>query len=139
VLFEGARRTGKTLAAHVLAQALSRELFRIDLAAVVSRYIGETEKNLSALFDEAEASGAVLLIDDADALFGRGGEVKDAHDRYANLDVARLNEQLSERIAAFKGLVIVVSDQTEGSDEDGLFDRWRRRARLVRFPRTQRG
>lgn len=135
VLFEGARRTGKTLAAHVLAQALAREVLRIDLAAVVSRYVGETEKNLDALFDEAERAGAVLLIDDADALFGRGGDVKDAHDRYANLDV----ERLIDRIAAYKGLVIVVSDQTEGSTEDGLLDRWRRRARLVRFPRTQRG
>jgi hypothetical protein len=130
--FQGAPRTGKTLAAHVLATALGRDVVRIDLAAVASQYIGETEKNLEALFEEAERAGAVLLIDDADALFGQRSAVKDAHDRFANLDVARL----MERIAAYKGLVIVATNRADGSVDEGVLERWRRRARVVRFPRT---
>jgi hypothetical protein len=121
--FQGAPRTGKTLAAHVLAAALGRDVLRIDLAAVVSQYIGETEKNLAALFEEAERAGAVLLIDDADALFGRRSEVKDAHDRYANLDVARL----LERIAAYRGLVIVATNRADESEGERVLERWRRR------------
>ncbi len=134
--FQGAPRTGKTLAAHLLAAALGRDVLRIDLAAVVSKYIGETEKHLAALFDEAERAGAVLLIDEADALFGRRSgqrtEVKDAHDRNANLDVAGL----MERIAAYRGLVIVATNGADESEGAGVLERWRRRARVVRFPRA---
>jgi hypothetical protein len=134
--FQGAPRTGKTLAAHLLAAALGRDVLRIDLAAVASQYIGETEKHLAALFEEAERAGAVLLIDDADALFGRRSgqrtEVKDAHDRYANLDVAGL----LERIGAYRGLVIVATNRADESEGAGVLERWRRRARVVRFPRA---
>ncbi|MFQ3595891.1 MAG: ATP-binding protein [Sphingomonadaceae bacterium] len=90
VLFAGPSGTGKTMAAEAIAQALGADLFVVDLARVVSKYIGETEKNLGAVFDAAGLGGAVLLFDEADALFGRRSEVKDAHDRYANQEVAYL-------------------------------------------------
>jgi len=125
--FQGARRTGKTLAAHLVAAALSLDIYRIDLAAVVSKYIGETEKHLSKLFDDAEKAGAILLIDEADALFGKRGGVNDAHDRYANIDVA----WLIQRIEAFPGLVILASNAADAGDEPC----WRQRPRLLRFPR----
>lgn len=125
--FQGARRTGKTLAAHLVAAALARDIYRIDLAAVVSKYLGETEKHLSRVFDEAEQSGAVLLIDEADELFGRRGNVKDAHDRYANIDVA----WLIQRIENYRGLVIVASSAADDTDEAC----WRQRPRRLRFPR----
>jgi hypothetical protein len=89
-LFAGESGTGKTLAAEAIANAVRLDLYRIDLASIVSKYIGETEKNLSRLFDAAERSGAVLLFDEADALFGKRSEVKDSHDRYANIEVAYL-------------------------------------------------
>jgi len=111
--FQGARRTGKTAAAHLLAAALSRDIYRVDLAEVVSKYIGETEKHLSALFDEAEKAGVVLLIDEADALFGKRSEVKDAHDRYANIEIA----WLIRRIEDFPGLVILASNAADAIDE----------------------
>src|SRR5206468_7440460 len=85
VLFAGPSGTGKTLAAEVLAGELRLDLYRVDLSQVVSKYIGETEKNLRQIFDAAEAGGAVLLFDEADALFGKRSEVKDSHDRYANI------------------------------------------------------
>ena len=90
VLFSGSSGTGKTLAAAVLAAELGQDLFRIDLAAVVSKYIGETEKNLSRVFDAAERADCILLFDEADALFGKRSDVRDAHDRYANQEVAYL-------------------------------------------------
>ena len=86
-LFAGESGTGKTMAAEVLANDLRLNLYRIDLSSVVSKYIGETEKNLRRLFDAAEDSGAILFFDEADALFGKRSEVKDSHDRYANIEV----------------------------------------------------
>jgi hypothetical protein len=132
-LFHGAAGTGKTLAAHVLAQALGRDILRIDLAQVVSKYIGETEKNLAALLDRAEQTGAVLFLDEADALFGKRTDVKDAHDRYANADIA----YLLQRIEAYKGLVIVATNEQDQDGEGDSTDEWLRRLRRkVRFPRT---
>ena len=93
-LFAGPSGTGKTLAAEVLAGELRLDLYRIDLASVVSKYIGETEKNLRRLFDAAEGGGAILLFDEADALFGKRSEVKDSHDRYANIEVSYLLQRM---------------------------------------------
>ena len=91
------------MAAEVLARDLHRELYRIDLARVVSKYIGETEKNLSRLFAEAAASGAILFFDEADALFGKRSEVKDSHDRYANVEISYFLQRTEEH----RGLVII--------------------------------
>ena len=133
--FHGARGTGKTLAAHVLAQALAVDLFRVDLAQLVSKYIGETEKNLDALFERAQRAGGILFFDEADALFGRRTDVKDAHDRYANLDLAAL----LQRIAAYPGLVIVATNLPQDLDAAFVDDEWRqRRVRAVPFPRPRR-
>ena len=99
-LFAGESGTGKTLAAEVLAAALQLDLYRIDLSAVVSKYIGETEKNLRRVFDAAEDGGVLLLFDEADALFGKRSEVKDSHDRYANIEV----DYLLQRMETFRGL-----------------------------------
>jgi len=106
VLFTGESGTGKTMAAEVLANELQLELYRIDLASMVSKYIGETEKNLRRLFDAAEASGAVLLFDEADALFGKRCEVKDSNDRYANIEVS----YLLQRMEAYRGLAILTTN-----------------------------
>ncbi len=89
-LFAGESGTGKTMGAEVIANALRLNLYRIDLSSVVSKYIGETEKNLRRLFDAAEDGGAILFFDEADALFGKRSEVKDSHDRYANIDAVKL-------------------------------------------------
>src|SRR6185295_1706999 len=89
-LFAGVSGTGKTMAAEVLATELRLDLYRIDLSQVVSKYIGETEKNLRRVFDAAEMGGVLLLFDEADALFGKRSEVKDSHDRYANIEVSYL-------------------------------------------------
>jgi SpoVK/Ycf46/Vps4 family AAA+-type ATPase len=105
-LFSGESGTGKTLAAEVLAHDLDLDLYRIDLAAIVSKYIGETEKNLKRLFDAADAGGAVLLFDEADALFGRRSSVKDSHDRYANIEVA----YLLQRMEAYRGVAILTTN-----------------------------
>src|SRR5262249_42933134 len=102
-LFVGQSGTGKTLAAEVLARELELDLYRIDLSQVVSKFIGETEKNLRRVFDAAEESGAILLFDEADALFGRRSEVKDSHDRYANIEVS----YLLQRMEAYRGLAIL--------------------------------
>jgi hypothetical protein len=95
-LFAGASGTGKTMAAEAIADRLRLDLHRVDLAAVVSKYIGETEKNLRAVFDAAERSGAVLFFDEADALFGKRTDVKDAHDRYANIEVDYLLQRMED-------------------------------------------
>src|SRR5207253_3799580 len=93
-LFAGASGTGKTMAAEVLAAALRLDLYRIDLSCVVSKYIGETEKNLRRVFDAAEDGGAILFFDEADALFGKRSEVKDSHDRYANIEINYLLQRM---------------------------------------------
>jgi hypothetical protein len=105
-LFAGESGTGKTMAAEVLANELHLDLYRIDLSSVVSKYIGETEKNLCRLFDAAEDSGAILLFDEADALFGKRSEVKDSHDRYANIEVS----YLLQRMEAYTGLAILTTN-----------------------------
>lgn len=105
VLFSGPRSTGKSLAAEALAAALGLDAFRIALSRVVSAHAGETEKNLGRVFDAAEASGALLFFDDADALFGRRTEVRDAHDRHANREVA----YFLQRVADHQGIVALAS------------------------------
>ncbi len=112
VLFAGESGTGKTMAAEVLARELYLDLYRIDLSAVVSKYIGETEKNLRRVFDAAEESGAILLFDEADALFGKRSEVKDSHDRYANIEVS----YLLQRMEAYRGLAILTTNHRTALD-----------------------
>lgn len=112
-LFAGPSGTGKTLAAEVLANALARDLYRIDLSQVVSKYIGETEKNLARIFSAAEAGGAILLFDEADALFGKRSEVQDAHDRYANIEVS----YLLQRMETYGGLSILTTNLRDALDK----------------------
>jgi len=111
-LFAGASGTGKTLAAEVIASELEMDLFQIDLAMVVSKYIGETEKNLRRVFDAAEESGAVLLFDEADALFGKRSEVRDSHDRYANLEIS----YLLQRMESYNGLAVLTTNMKHALD-----------------------
>ncbi len=125
-LFEGASGTGKTLAAEVLAGELRLDLYRIDLSQVVSKYIGETEKNLRRVFDAAEEGGAVLLFDEADALFGKRSEVKDSHDRYANIEIS----YLLQRMEGYRGLAILTTNMKEALDAAFL----RRLRFVVSFP-----
>jgi SpoVK/Ycf46/Vps4 family AAA+-type ATPase len=126
VLFSGPSGTGKMMAAQILARELGIDLFRIDLARVVSKYIGETEKNLRAVFAEAAAGGAILLFDEADALFGKRSEVKDSHDRHANVEVAWLLQRLEQ----YAGLVILATNRKENIDPAFV----RRLAGIVSFP-----
>jgi len=112
VLFDGATGTGKRMAAEMLARKLGLELHRVDLSGVVSKYIGETEKNLRKLFDEAEKGGWILFFDEADALFGKRSAVKDSHDRYANIEVG----YLLQRMESFRGLVFLTSDRHTNID-----------------------
>jgi hypothetical protein len=125
-LFAGASGTGKTMAAEVLARELRLDLFRIDLSAVVSKYIGETEKNLARVFSTAEEGGAILLFDEADALFGKRSEVKDSHDRHANIEVS----YLLQRMESYRGLAILTTNLREALD--GAF--LRRLRFTVEFP-----
>jgi SpoVK/Ycf46/Vps4 family AAA+-type ATPase len=125
-LFAGISGTGKTMAAGVLAQTLNLDLYRIDLSAVVSKYIGETEKNLRRIFDAAESGGIVLLFDEADALFGKRSDVKDSHDRYANMEVS----YLLQRMEAYRGLAILTTNLKDAIDTAFL----RRIRFIVRFP-----
>lgn len=111
-LFAGESGTGKTMAAEVLATELQLALYRIDLSAVVSKYIGETEKNLRRLFDAAEQGGAILFFDEADALFGKRSEVKDSHDRYANIEI----NYLLQRMESFSGLAILATNMKSALD-----------------------
>jgi AAA+ superfamily predicted ATPase len=111
-LFAGASGTGKTLAAEVLGNELELDVYRIDLSSVVSKYIGETEKNLKKVFDAAEGCGAILLFDEADALFGKRSEVKDSHDRYANMEVS----YLLQRIESYQGLAILTTNLKDDLD-----------------------
>ncbi|MGH4024800.1 MAG: ATP-binding protein [Pseudonocardiaceae bacterium] len=125
-LFAGASGTGKTLAAEVLAADLALDLYRVDLSQVVSKYIGETEKNLRQIFDAAESGGAVLLFDEADALFGKRSEVKDSHDRYANIEVS----YLLQRMETYRGLAILTTNLKSALDSAFL----RRLRFIVQFP-----
>jgi hypothetical protein len=111
-LFSGESGTGKTMAAEVLGNELGLDLYRIDLASMVSKYIGETEKNLRRVFDAAEASGAILLFDEADALFGKRTDVKEGHDRYANIEVS----YLLQRMEAYRGLAILTTNNAAALD-----------------------
>ena len=111
-LFAGDSGTGKTMAAEVIANELRLNLYRIDLSAVVSKYIGETEKNLRRLFDAAEDGGAILFFDEADALFGKRSEVKDSHDRYANIEI----NYLLQRLEAYRGLAILATNMKNALD-----------------------
>jgi ATPase family associated with various cellular activities (AAA) len=125
-LFAGPSGTGKTFAAEVVARDLSLDLYRVDLSQVVSKYIGETEKNLRRIFDAAESGGAVLLFDEADALFGKRSEVKDSHDRYANIEVS----YLLQRMETYRGLAILTTNLKDAIDNAFL----RRLRFVVRFP-----
>jgi hypothetical protein len=125
-LFAGPSGTGKTMAAEVLADRLRLDLYRIDLAGVVSKYIGETEKNLRRVFDAAENSGAILFFDEADALFGKRTDVKDAHDRYANIEV----DYLLQRMEAYRGLAVLATNRRSLLDPAFL----RRLRFVVDFP-----
>ncbi|WP_369148407.1 ATP-binding protein [Streptomyces sp. R44] len=111
-LFAGPSGTGKTMAAEVLAHELGLDLYRADLSGVMSKYIGETEKNLRRLFDAAEAGGAVLFLDEADALLARRSEVKDAHDRYANVQT----DYLLQRMESYRGLAIMATNMRQALD-----------------------
>jgi ATP-dependent 26S proteasome regulatory subunit len=113
VLFAGPSGTGKTMAADIIAGELGLDLYKIDLSTVVSKYIGETEKNLSRIFDEAETSNAILFFDEADALFGKRSEVKDSHDRYANIETGYLLQRMEEH----EGIVILASNFRKNMDE----------------------
>jgi len=109
VLFAGASGAGQSTAAEVLARALGFSLYRIDLSTAVSKYIGETEKNLRRVFDAANESNAILFFDEADALFGKRSEVKDSHDRYANIKV----DDLRELFGAFRGVIILATEAAD--------------------------
>ena len=125
-LFAGDSGTGKTMAAEGLASKLQLDLYRIDLSAVVSKYIGETEKNLRRLFDAAEGGGAILFFDEADALFGKRSEVKDSHDRYANIEI----NYLLQRIESYRGLAILATNMKSALDQAFM----RRLRFIVDFP-----
>ena len=113
VLFAGAPGTGKTMAAEVMAAELGLDLYKIDLSTVISKYIGETEKNLERIFNEAEASNAILFFDEADALFGKRSEVRDSHDRYANIEIS----YLLQRMEAYNGVTILATNLRSNLDE----------------------
>src|SRR5262249_50703446 len=118
--------TGKTMAAEIIAHDLNLDLYKIDLSGVVSKYIGETEKNLARIFDEAEATSAILFFDEADALFGKRSEVKDAHDRYANVETSFLLQRMEE----YDGVTILATNLRRNIDEAFL----RRLSFVVHFP-----
>jgi|RhiMetdeSRZDD1v2_1073273.scaffolds.fasta_scaffold28651_1 hypothetical protein len=125
-LFAGASGTGKTMAAEVLANSLRLDLYCIDLSSVVSKYIGETEKNLRRVFDAAEDGGAILFFDEADALFGKRSEVKDSHDRYANIEI----NYLLQRMEQYRGLAVLATNMKSALDPAFL----RRIRFVVNFP-----
>ena len=126
VLFAGESGTGKTMAAQVLGAQLGLDLFRVDLATIVSKYIGETEKNLERIFTAADGSNAILFFDEADALFGKRSEVSDSHDRYANIEVA----YLLQRMEAYPGAVILATNFRRNIDDAFV----RRLDFLIDFP-----
>ena len=128
-LFSGPPGTGKTMAAEIVARELGLDLYRIDLSAVVSKWFGETEKNLRHIFDAAEQANVVLLFDEAEALFGKRTEVRDSHDRYANVEIA----YLLQRLEAYDGLAILATNHADDLDEAFT----RRLTAMVRFPFPQ--
>jgi len=130
ILFSGASGTGKTMAAGIMAAELGLDLYKIDLSVIVSKYIGETEKNLARLFQEAESSNAILFFDEADALFGKRSEVKDSHDRYANIEVNFLLQKMEEH----EGIVILATNLSKNLDDAFL----RRLQFTVLFPFPER-
>jgi hypothetical protein len=126
VLFAGPSGVGKTMAAEVIATELDLDLYRIDLSGVVSKYIGETEKNLERIFDAAEDANAILFFDEADALFGRRSEVKDSHDRYANIEIS----YLLQRMEMYDGIAILATNLRQNLDDAFI----RRLAYTIHFP-----
>jgi adenylate kinase family enzyme len=126
VLFFGAPGTGKTMAAEVIAHELRLDLYRIDLSQVISKYIGETEKNLDRIFSAAENSNAILFFDEADALFGKRSEVRDSHDRYANIEISYLLQKMEE----YQGISILATNLRQNLDEAFV----RRLQIIVEFP-----
>ena len=113
LVLSGSTALRRRKAAETLAETLKVDLFRVDLSAVVSQYIGETEQNLNDVFDKAEASGAILFFDEADALFGTGSKVKDAHDRYANAETAHF----LQRIESYNGIIILTTNGKQRIDQ----------------------
>ncbi len=126
ILFSGPSGTGKTMAAEIIARETQLDIYKIDLSNVVSKYIGETEKNLSRIFKEAETSNAILFFDEADALFGKRSEVKDAHDRYANIEIGYLLQKMEE----YDGVVILATNLSKNIDDAFL----RRMQIVIEFP-----
>ncbi len=126
ILFAGPSGTGKTLAAEIIAGEVGLDLYKIDLSGIVSKYIGETEKNLKKIFGEAETGNSILFFDEADALFGKRSEVKDSHDRYANIEVNYLLQQMEEH----EGIIILASNYKKNLDDAFL----RRLQFAVEFP-----
>ncbi|NJL22017.1 MAG: ATP-binding protein [Leptolyngbyaceae cyanobacterium SM1_3_5] len=125
-LFAGASGTGKTMAAEVIANELGLDLYKIDLSGVVSKYIGETEKNLERIFRAAENANAILFFDEADALFGKRSEVRDSHDRYANLETSYLLQKMEQ----YEGIAILATNLRGNLDEAFV----RRLAFTIQFP-----
>jgi ATP-dependent 26S proteasome regulatory subunit len=125
-LFAGPSGTGKTMAAGIMANELKLDIYKIDLSTVVSKYIGETEKNLAKIFKEAETSNAILFFDEADALFGKRSEVRDSHDRYANIEISYLLQKMEE----YEGMVILATNLRKNMDDAFV----RRMHFIVEFP-----
>lgn len=126
MLFSGPPGTGKTMAAEIMAKELDMEIYKVDTAQIISKYVGETEKNLQEIFKEAESSYAILFFDEADAIFGKRSEVKDAHDKYANTEVAFLLQKMEE----YRGISILATNFLQNIDEAFL----RRFNYIIRFP-----
>jgi len=126
ILFSGTSGTGKTLAAGILARDLGLEIYKVDLSSIVSKYIGETEKNINKIFEEAREINAILFFDEADAIFGKRSEVKDSHDRYANIEVSYLLQKMEEH----EGIVIMATNLSNNIDEAFV----RRMHFIVEFP-----
>jgi SpoVK/Ycf46/Vps4 family AAA+-type ATPase len=125
-LFAGPSGTGKTMAAEVIASALGLDLYKIDLSGIVSKYIGETEKNLDRIFTAAENANAILFFDEADALFGKRSEVHDSHDRYANIEISYLLQKMEQ----YEGIAILATNLRQNLDDAFV----RRLAFTVHFP-----